>query len=97
MTKNKQELAKTETVKIENTDDLRFALANELKKVATGQSTPAAANAFANLSGKILSSVKLELEYNKLAGLKPNIEFIKSISKQIPLGIKKNDTLQGKE
>jgi hypothetical protein len=56
---------------------LRESLATELKKVSSGESTPASANAFANLAGKILSSVKLELEYNKMAGTTPNIPFIK--------------------
>lgn len=62
---------------IMNLDNLRESLAEELKKVSSGESTPASANAFANLAGKILSSVKLELEYNKMAGTTPNIQFIK--------------------
>lgn len=62
---------------IMNLNMLRDFLATELKKVAAGKSTPAAANATANLAGKILSSVKLELEYNKLCGTTPKIGFIK--------------------
>jgi hypothetical protein len=62
---------------IMNLNDLRDFLANELKRVAKGESTPATANASANLAGKILSSVKLELEYNKMVGTAPKIDFIK--------------------
>jgi hypothetical protein len=58
-------------------NSLRESLAVELKKISSGDSTPASANAFANLAGKILSSVKLELEYNKISGTTPNISFIK--------------------
>jgi len=63
--------------KIMNLNGLRDFLATELKKVAAGKITPATANASANIAGKILSSVKLELEYNKLCGTTPSIDFIK--------------------
>ena len=62
---------------IMNLNDLREFLATELKRCSNGESTPATANASANLAGKILSSVKLELEYNKMAGTTPKIDFIK--------------------
>lgn len=63
---------------LNNIEDLRSFLANELKRVSSGESTPASANASANLAGKILSSVKMELEYNKMAGTTPHIDFIKT-------------------
>jgi len=68
---------------IMNLNNLRKFLANELKRVAKGESTPAAANASANLAGKLLSSVKIELEYNKMLGSAPKIDFIK-INKAAP-------------
>lgn len=65
---------------IKNVEELRDFLSNELERVSNGETTPASANASANLAGKILSSVKMELEYNKMAGSNPNIEFLKGLS-----------------
>jgi len=68
---------------ISNVDELRSYLANELERVSLGQTTPAAANASANLAGKILSSVKMELEYNKMIGASPSIGFLKGLTNKI--------------
>ena len=68
---------------INNVEQLRDFLANELERVSAGGTTPAAANASANLAGKILSSVKMELEYNKMAGSTPNIGFLKGFENKI--------------
>ena len=73
-----------------NLDDLRSFLASELKRVANKETKPAEANASANLAGKILSSVKLELEYNKLLNTPPNIPFIKIVE------TKKQATIENK-
>ena len=70
---------------IKNVEELRDYLAMELERVSIGDITPASANASANLAGKILSSVKMELEYNRMAGAIPNIEFLKGLNS----GIKK--------
>lgn len=35
-------------------------------------------NAIVNATGKILATVKMEIEYNKLIGKTPNIDFINS-------------------
>lgn len=68
---------------ISNVDELRNYLSNELERVSAGQTTPAAANASANLAGKILSSVKMELEYNKMVGATPQIGFLKGFTKKM--------------
>jgi hypothetical protein len=68
---------------IKNVEELRDFLAKELERVSHGETTPAAANASANLAGKILSSVKMELEYNKMAGSNPNIGFLKGFTNNI--------------
>lgn len=68
---------------INNVDELRNYLSNELERVSSGQTTPAAANASANLAGKILSSVKMELEYNKMVGASPQIGFLKGFTKKL--------------
>lgn len=62
---------------IDNSEELRKFLATELKKVCSGDSTPAMANAAANLSGKIISSVNMELQYCRMTQQIPYIDFIK--------------------
>ena len=57
-------------------NDLRTILSEEIDKVRNGSTTAANVNAITNATGKILSSVKLELEYAKLSGKTPNITFI---------------------
>ena len=56
---------------MKNMNEIRTMLCDEIEKIRTGNSTPANANAIANLTGKILSSIKLELEYAKLANKNP--------------------------
>lgn len=68
---------------IKNVEELRDFLAADLERVSNGDITPAVANASANLSGKILQSVKLELEYNAAVGAQPNISFLGNIEKRI--------------
>lgn len=76
---------------INNVEELRAFLARDLERVSTGEINPAVANASANLSGKILQSVKLELEYNSAIGASPNISFLGKINKKI----EKIDNLTG--
>lgn len=54
-------------------NELRGVLSDEIRKIRSGDTTPANVNAISNASGKILSSIKLELEVMKLLGKKPNI------------------------
>lgn len=68
---------------INNVEELRAFLAKDLQRVSEGDITPAVANASANLSGKILQSVKLELEYNSFLGAHPNISFLGKIERNI--------------
>lgn len=63
---------------IKNVEELREFLSAELGRVRGGESTPAIANSQANLAGKIIQSVKIELEYNKMVGAHPSIGFLKS-------------------
>ncbi len=67
---------------LNNIDDLRQFLIDELKKVSSGESTPAAANAMANIGGKVMQSVKMTLEYCRMTGQTPYIPFIKSLGKK---------------
>jgi hypothetical protein len=64
-------------------NSLRTILAEEINKLRDGSTTPANVNAITNATGKILSTVKLEMEYHKLLGKTPNIDFIKVSDKKI--------------
>jgi len=55
--------------------DLQDMLVDTLNKVSKGSLTPAAANAAANLAGKYIALVKTEIDYNKLQGHSPNLDF----------------------
>jgi len=68
---------------ISNVEELREFLANDLERVSSGDISPAVANASANLSGKILQSVKMELEYNAMVGSQPQISFLGKLTKKI--------------
>lgn len=63
---------------VKTIDDLRVILSEEIEKIRNGKTTAANVNAITNATGKILSSVKLELEYGKLHGRTPQIAFINS-------------------
>jgi hypothetical protein len=62
-------------------NDLRMILADEIKKIRAGETTAANVNAVVNASGKIFTSIKMELEYAKLIGHTPNIPFIAQVEK----------------
>lgn len=61
---------------IQNMHDLRNHMIEELELLRKKKTTPAAANAAANISGKIMYSVKMELEQHKIAGTTPSVGFI---------------------
>lgn len=56
---------------------VRSILAEEIQRLRDEQTTAAALNAIVNATGKILTTVKLEMEYAKLMGVTPAIDFIK--------------------
>ena len=61
---------------IKTINDLRTILAEEIGKIRTGETTAANVNAIVNATGKILTTVKMEIEYNKLMGKAPTIDFL---------------------
>lgn len=63
---------------VTNNVNLREYLARALHKLENGESSPAIANAAANLCGKVISSVRTDIEYYKLTGQVPNVPFIES-------------------
>lgn len=56
-------------------NDLRTILADEIGKIRSGTTTAANVNAVVNASGKILGTIKMEIEYSKLLGKTPHIDF----------------------
>lgn len=58
-------------------NSLRAILAEEIQKLRDGHTNAANVNAVTNATGKILSTVKLEMEYSKMVGKAPDIDFIK--------------------
>jgi hypothetical protein len=56
-----------------NLDDIRAVLSDEIAGLREGRSSPAQVSAITNATGKILSSMKLEMEYMRLSGRKVNI------------------------
>jgi hypothetical protein len=57
-------------------DEIRAILSDEIDRLRSDESTPAQANAITNAVGKILSTVKLEMEYQRLTGRKANIALL---------------------
>ena len=63
-------------VEVKTMDDLRMILSEQINRLKQGNTTAANVNAITNATGKILSTIKLEMEYAKLTGRKPIIPFI---------------------
>lgn len=74
---------------IKNMNDIRAILCDEIEKLRENKTTAANVNAVTNATGKILSTIKLEMEYAKLTNKTPKNSFIQleekaSMSKQQP-------------
>lgn len=61
---------------IKNMNDIRAMLCEEIEKLRKNKTTAANVNAVTNATGKILSTIKLEMEYAKLSNQKPKNSFI---------------------
>ena len=57
-------------------DELRIVLSDSIRDLRDSEATAANVNAISNATGKILSSVKLQLEYYKVIGKTPDIPFL---------------------
>ena len=69
---------------VKTVSDCRDTLAELIVDVRSGKITPQALNAIINGSGKIFTSIKLEMEYCKAVGSTPHIGFIKTQQKKLP-------------
>lgn len=59
-----------------NMKELREVLSDQVRKLQSDETTPGKANAVTNACGKILSSIKLEMEYHKAMGKNKGIKFL---------------------
>ena len=71
---------KVETVQItgqpRNINDLRTVLCEEIDRLRNEKTNAANVNAIVNATGKVLSTIKMEMEYSKLSGIAPKMDFI---------------------
>ena len=61
---------------ITNTTELRAVLCDTISAVREKTITPDAAEAVSNASGKIIASLRVELEYSRQRGEVPKLEFM---------------------
>lgn len=60
---------------IENSKQLRESMMSDYQRATDGLVNPAATNACANIAGKVMQSVRLELEYALARGESPDIDY----------------------
>ena len=82
---------------VKTVNDLRTMLVSEMERVRKGESTPAALNALVNGCGKVFSSIKLEIEYNKAVGKTPFIPMLKGSSEEEQPNVKPLKALEAKK
>lgn len=58
------------------TSELRAVLCETISAVQSKSMTPDAAEAISNASGKIIASLRVELEYKRMRAEKPEIAFL---------------------
>ncbi len=59
-----------------NLNDIRAVLSDEVQLLRDGASTPGRIAGVTNAVGKIMTSIKLEMEYLRLSGQKVDLEFL---------------------
>lgn len=59
-------------------DSMRRILSEEIHKIQEGSTTAANVNAISNATGKILSTIRLQMEYAKLTGAQPAIPMLEA-------------------
>lgn len=61
-----------------NITDLRKSLSDNYSKMKAGKMQLETGKELANTAGKIINTLKVELEYNRTMGIKKEIDFLKS-------------------
>lgn len=59
-----------------NVDNLREILMEDIHKLRAGETTAANVNAVVNAVGKILTTVKMQMDYARLTGATPQIPLL---------------------
>lgn len=74
---------------MKNMNEIRALLADEIQKLRKKTTTPASLNAIVNATGKIISTIKLELEYAKLVGKSPALNGFIQVEEKRALPVSK--------
>jgi hypothetical protein len=61
---------------MQNITELRSSLADNYTKMKAGKMNMPLGKELANTAGKIINSLKVELEYNQMLGIKDQIPFL---------------------
>lgn len=61
---------------MENISELRKSLADNYTKMKSGKMSLNTGKELSNCAGKIINSIKVELEYNNMLGIKEKIKFM---------------------
>lgn len=67
---------------MKNMNDMRTMLCETIQELRDNKTTPANVNAIVNATGKIISTIKLELEYAKLLNRQPVNSFVQLSEKK---------------
>lgn len=57
-------------------NDIRQILMDDIKSLRNGETTPANVNAVCNAVGKVLQTIKMQMEYAKSVGKMPDIPML---------------------
>lgn len=63
-------------MELRTVNDLRKVLLEQISLVRSGDTTTAKSNAITNATGKILASIRIEMDYSKATGVKPRIDMM---------------------
>jgi len=63
--------------------DIRELLSATLDDLRAKDTTPGAANALCNTTGKFLSTIKLEMEFARMIGKQPSDNFLKLMAPSV--------------
>jgi len=58
-------MTESKKIKMDGTEDVRKVITDEINQIRLGKSNPSRGNAVANLLGKLLQSVKLDIEVHR--------------------------------
>jgi hypothetical protein len=65
-----------------NLDEMRVVLSDSIRDIRESEASAANVNAISNAVGKILSSVKLQIEYYRMIGKTPDIPMLTTREKE---------------